>query len=161
MKISIIYHSYSGITRGIAERIQAVCGGNLIEVKPRKAYNKISAYTIGCLRARNEEAEPVDPATIDVAASDLIVIGTPVWAWKTTPATNGAINALTNCDGKKAIVFATCGAQAGETIPIMKRALQQKGVTVVGEYVLTRKDLSDEQNVAGLVNAVKAAGISP
>ena len=74
MRISTIYHSYSGITRGIAERIQAACGGDLIEVKPRKEYNRISAYTIGCLRARSEEAEPIDPAIIDIAASDLIVI---------------------------------------------------------------------------------------
>jgi multimeric flavodoxin WrbA len=161
MKISIIFHSYSGITRGIAERVQAACGGDLIEVKPRKEYNKISAYTIGCLRARSEEAEPVDPAAIDVSSSDLIVIGTPVWAWKTTPATNGAINALENCDGKKALVFATCGSDAGEAIPIMKRALQQKGVTVIGEFVLTRRDVSDEQKIAGLVDAVKGAAGSP
>ena len=157
MRIVIIYHSYSGITRGIAERIQAACGGSLIEVKPLKAYNRISAYTIGCLRARGEEAEPVDPAIIDVATSDLIVIGTPVWAWKATPVTNGAINALKNCGGKRAFVFATCGGQAGETIPIMKRALQQKGVTVIGESVLTKKDIKDEIKVAELVDAVKAA----
>lgn len=161
MKTTIIFHSYSGITRGIAERIQAACGGDLIEVKPRKEYNKISAYTMGCLRARSEEADPVDPAAIDVASSDLIVIGTPVWAWKTTPVMNGAINALKNCEGKKAVVFATCGSQAGDAIPIMKRSLQQKGVTVVGEFMLTRKDVGDEQKVAGLVNAVKAAAGSP
>lgn len=161
MKISIIYHSYSGITRGIAERIQAACGGDLIEVKPLNEYNRISAYTIGCLRARSEEADPVDPATIDVSISDLIVIGTPVWAWKATPVTNGAINALKNCEGKRAFVFATCGGQAGETIPIMKRALQQKGVTVIGESVLTRNDINDEQKVADLVNVVKSAMNSP
>jgi flavodoxin len=160
MKISIIYHSYSGITRGIAERIRAACGGELIEVKPRKPYNRISAYTLGCLRARNEEVEPVDPATIDVASSDFIIVGTPVWAWKTTPTTNGAINALVNCDGKKAYVFATCGSQPGETIGIMKRALQQKGITVIGEFTLTRSDVNDEQKTAVLVQAVKEAAAS-
>ncbi|MCE5299086.1 MAG: ArsR family transcriptional regulator [Methanoregulaceae archaeon] len=158
MKISIIYHSYSGITRGIAERIQAACGGDLIEVKPRNPYSKITAYTTGSMRARREEADPVDPREIDLASSNLIVIGTPVWFWKTTPVTNGAIRAMKNCQGKKAVVFATCGSKAGEAIPIMKRGLQEKGVTVVGEYVLTQKDVSDEQKVAGLVNAVKAAG---
>jgi flavorubredoxin len=161
MKISIIYHSYSGITRGIAERIQAACGGDLIEVNPLKEYTRISAYTIGCLRARREEAEPVDPAIIDVATSELIVIGTPVWAWKATPVTNGAINALNNCEGKRAFVFATCGGQAGETIPIMKKALQQKGVMVIGEYVLIRNDSNDEQKVTDLVNAVKSAMMTP
>ncbi len=161
MKTTIIFHSYSGITRGIAERIQAACGGDLIELKPKTPYNKLTAYTTGSMRARREEADPVDPGEIDLASSDLIVLGTPVWFWKTTPVANGAINALRNCGGKKAVVFATCGSKAGEAIPIMKRALQEKGVTVVGEFVLTQKDVSDEQKVAGLVNAVKAAAGSP
>ena len=161
MKISIIFHSYSGITRGIAERIQAACGGDLIEVKPKTPYNKITAYTTGSMRARREEADPVDPGEIDLASSDLIVMGTPVWFWKTTPVINGAIGALKNCQGKKAVVFATCGSKAGEAIPIMKRALQEKGVTVVGEFVLTRKDIGNEQKIAELVDAVKAAAAGP
>jgi flavodoxin len=161
MKITIIFHSYSGITRGIAERIQAACSGDLVEVKPKTPYNKLTAYTTGSMRARREEADPVDPGEIDLASSDLIVIGTPVWFWKTTPVTNGAIRALKNCQGKKAVVFATCGSKAGEAIPIMKRVLQQKGVTVVGECVLTRKDIGNEQKIAELMDAVKAAAAGP
>ena len=41
-----------------------------------------------------EECDPIEPAAIDVSGSDLIVIGTPVWAFKATPAINGAIAAL-------------------------------------------------------------------
>lgn len=160
MKTTIIFHSYSGITRGIAERIQAACEGDLIEVNPKTPYNKLTAYTTGSMRARREEADPVEPGEIDLASSDLIVLGTPVWFWKTTPVINGAIGALKNGQGKKAVVFATCGSKAGEAIPIMKRALQEKGVTVVGEFVLTRKDIGNEQKIAGLVDAVKAAAAS-
>jgi len=100
MKICIIYHSYSGITRGIAERLKASCGGDLLEVKPRKDYNTLTAYTLGCRKAMNREADPVYPDSIDVSSYDLIVIGTPVWAWKATPVTNGAIAALKGCEGK-------------------------------------------------------------
>lgn len=156
MKITIIFHSYSGITRGIAERIQAACSGDLVEVKPKTPYNKLTAYTTGSMRARREEADPVDPGEIDLASSDLIVIGTPVWFWKTTPVTNGAIRALKNCQGKKAVVFATCGSKAGDAIQIMRRALQEKGVTIVGEFVLTRKDIGDEKKIAALIGSVKA-----
>ena len=85
MKTSIIYHSYSGITRGIAEKIQEACGGDLIEVKLKKNYSSITAYSLGCYRAMKEECDPVEPETIDVSTSDLVVIGTPVWAFKATP----------------------------------------------------------------------------
>jgi flavodoxin len=156
MKISIIYHSYSGITRGIAEQIKAACGGDLIEVRPKTPYNKITAYTTGSMRARREEADPIEPGEIDLGTTDLIVIGTPVWFWKTTPVTNGAISALRNCEGKKAVLFATCGSKAGETIPIMKKALARKGVTVIGEHVLTRRDIIKGEKVAEVVEAVNA-----
>lgn len=160
MKACIIFHSYSGITRGVAEKIQASTGGDLVEVHPRKPYTTLTAYSFGCLRARGEEAEPIEPAVIDVAPYDLVVMGTPVWAWKSTPATNAAINALQNCLGKKGVIFATCGSQEGETLAIMKKALEQKGVTVVGEFVFTRRDIADDQKIAALIQAVSAAGTS-
>jgi flavodoxin len=155
MKLCTIYHSYSGITRGCARSVQAACGGDLVEVTPREKYGTLTAYTRGCLRARNEETEPIDPETIDVAPYDLLVIGTPVWAWKATPATNAGIAALQGCNGKKAVIFATCGSNPGDTLPILKKALMGKGVMVLEEIVLTRKDL--KKKTVELVASVKTA----
>lgn len=160
MKNGIIFHSYTGITRGVAEKVQAACGGDLVEVTPMQKWNTLTAYTIGCLRARNEEAEPIEPGSIDVAAYDLLVIGTPVWAFRSTPATNAAINALKNCEGKNAVIFATCGGQPGDTLAVMKRALGEKGVEVVGEFVFNRKDLEDEKKISALNAAIIQAGNS-
>ena len=156
MKTSIIYHSYSGITRGIAEKIQEGCGGDLIEVKLKKDYSTITAYSLGCYRAMKEECDPVEPESIDVSTSDLVVIGTPVWAFKATPAINAAIAALKGCDGKKAVIFATCGSSAKDTLRILKKALAEKGVSVIGEYVLTRKEIAEGQKVDDLVAGIKA-----
>ena len=157
MKPSIIYHSYSGITRGIAEKIQKACGGDLIEVKLKQNYSSITAYTLGCYRAMKEECDPIEPETIDVSSSDLIVIGTPVWAFKATPAVNAAIAALRGCDGKKAVIFATCGSSAKNTLAILKKALGAKGIAVVGEFVLTRKEIGDGQKVNILIDSIQKA----
>jgi len=161
MTICIIYHSYSGITRGIAEKVQAACGGDLVEVRPRTAYTTLTAYTVGCMRARNETPDPVEPSSIDVSAYDLIVIGTPVWAWKATPAINGAVAALKGCQGKRAVLFATCGAQTGDTLPILAKALGAKGVEVVGQISFNRKEIDDTGKLDGLFAAVKAAEKAP
>jgi flavodoxin len=155
MKPSIIYYSHSGITRGIAEKIQKACGGDLIEVKSKVHYSKLTAYTSGVFRARKEECDPIEPETIDVSASDLIVIGTPVWAFKATPAINGAIAALKGCDGKKAVIFATCRGSAKDTLPMLKKGLEAKGVTVVGQFVFSIKDIGDEQKIKVLTDSVK------
>lgn len=155
MKTSIIYHSYSGVTRGIAEKIQKACGGDLVEVTLKKNYSSISAYSLGCYRAMKEMADPIDPEIIDVSASDLLVIGTPVWAFKATPAVNAAIAALKGCEGKKAVIFATCGGSAKDTLPILAKALEAKQVTVAGQFVLSKKEIEEGSKVATLVDAVK------
>jgi flavodoxin len=157
MKTSIIYYSYSGITRGIAEKIQKASGGDLIEVKSKEHYSKLTAYTLGAYRAMKEECDPIEPETIDVSLSDLIVIGTPVWAFKATPAINAAIAAMKGCNGKKAVIFATCGSSAKDTLPIMKKALEAKGVTVIGQIVLTQKDIGDEQKIKVLIESISMA----
>jgi flavodoxin len=156
MKTSIIYHSYSGITRGVAEKIQKACGGDLIEVTLKKNYSPLTAYSLGCYRAIREESDPIEPESIDVSASDLVVIGTPVWAFKATPAVNAAIAALKGCDGKKAVIFATCGSSAKDTLPILEKALEAKGVSVVGQFVITRKEIGEGQKVKVLIDSIKA-----
>jgi len=155
MKPTVIYYSYSGITRMIAVQIQKACGGDLIEVKPKQEYSAISAYTLGCYRARKEECDPIEPAVIDVTGSDPVVIGTPVWAFKATPAINAAIAALKGCEGKKAVLFATCGGSAKDTLPILKKSLEAKGMTVVGQFELTRKEIGEGSKVNTVIDSVK------
>lgn len=157
MPTCIIFHSYSGVTRGIAVKIAESCGGRLIEVVPRKAYNRLTVYLAGGRRAMKGEADPVDPEKIDAASCDLLVIGTPVWAGNPTPAINAAIAGLENCRGKKAVLFATCGVQAGKTLEVMTRALEDRGVAVQAGMVFSRKDIGDGEKVRELADAVKAA----
>jgi flavodoxin len=155
MKTTIIYYSYSGITRMIAAQIQKACGGDLVEVKSKQDYSAITAYTLGCYRARKEECDPIEPAAIDVTGSDLVVIGTPVWAFKATPAINAAIAALKGSEGKRAVLFATCGSSAKDTLPILKKSSEAKGMTVVGQFVLTRTEIGEGSKVNTLIESVK------
>ncbi|NYT06532.1 MAG: ArsR family transcriptional regulator [Methanomicrobiales archaeon] len=157
MKACIIFYSYSGITRGVARTIRDACGGDCIEVRPKEEYTALTAYTLGCLRARREEKDAIDPAVIDVTGYDLIVIGTPVWAWKAAPPVNAAIAALKGCEGKPAVLFATCGSIARDTLPILKKALAERKVMTVAEVVLTQADVGKPEAVNELVAAVKTA----
>ena len=51
--------------------------------------------------------------------------------------------------------------QGWRSHPDHETGTPEKGVTVVGEFVLTRKDIGNEQKIAGLVDAVKAAAAGP
>jgi len=160
MTITTIFYSYTGVTRGIAEKIQAECGGELIEATAVNPYTKFTAYAKGCLRAITGEADTVKPSPIDVSSSDIIVIGTPVWAFRSPPATNGIVEALTGCEGKTAVIFATCGGEAKDTLLHLGEALSRKGVEVRVKIVLDRDDVLDKAKVDALIDAVKSTAVS-
>lgn len=155
MSICYVVHSKSGNTKSIAERCIKVLGGDLVEVKDRAGYNVLTLYLVGGRRAMKQERDPIEPAVIDVGKYDALVVGTPVWGRMPTPAINAAIDALKGCEGKKAVVYATCGGMAGETVSVLSKALMAKGVQVQGGVVLTKKDLKDEAKVQELVALIR------
>jgi flavodoxin len=161
MNTCIIYHSYSGNTRTVAEYIGSACGGNLIEVVSKEYSSRLTAYTIGCYRAMKGMCDPIEPSVIDVSACDLIVIGTPVWAGRSTPAINAAVAALHGCEGKNAIIFATCGGKERDTLPFLKKALEARGVTVAGEFVFDKNGVKDQGRLNAMAAAIKTAGSAP
>jgi flavorubredoxin len=105
--------------------------------------------------------DPIGQAVIDVAADDLIVIGTPVWAGRATPAINAAVAALDGCAGKKAVIFATCGGKEGDTLPMLKKALEENGVIVAGEFVFDKTGIKDTTRINAMISAIKSAGSVP
>mgnify|MGYP001231120799 CR=1 FL=1 len=161
MKTCIIYHSYSGNTRGVAENILAACGGELIEVISKEYSSRITVYTLGSYRAMKGMRDPIEPGVIDGAGADVIVIGTPVWAGRATPAINAAVAALEGCRGKKAVIFATCGGKEGETLPMLKKSLEEKGVIVFGEFVFDKNGIKNPARINAMISAIKTAGNTP
>ena len=158
MKTSIIYHSYSGNTRSVAEKVCDACGGDLVEVKPKSDYSRLTAYTLGCYRAMKGACDPIELEEIDVSADDVIVIGTPVWASRATPVVNAAVAALKGCRGKKAVIFATSGGKEGDTLPLLKEALEARGVKVTGEFVFDKTGVKDPARIDAMIAVVKTVG---
>ena len=154
MKTIIVCHSFSGVTRGVRRT-----GPVRLRRRPRRGpatpvLHEDDGGHARCIRARSGGSGTVEPAQIDVSGYDRIVIGTPVQAWRPTPVILGAIEALAGADGKSAVVFATCGAQAGETLPMLRAALAAKGVDVVGEFSFTTPEAGDDQKVGALIARV-------
>jgi DNA-binding transcriptional ArsR family regulator len=140
IRACVIFYSYSGITRGVAEGIRNASGCDLIEIRTKKPYTSFTAYTTGVLRSRKMVCDPIEPERIDVSGYDFLIIGTPVWAWKPSPAINAAVQALHGCEGKMAVIFTTCSNQPGEALPILSKALADRGVRVMAGISLDAED---------------------
>jgi flavodoxin len=157
MSVCIVYHSETGNTKKVAEAVAKATGAALIPVRDTAGYSKITMYLLGAPRARRGEKATIEPPKIDVAAYDLVIVGSPVWAWSPTPGANAAVAALTGCEGKRGMVFATSGGKPGETLAILEKALSGRGVTVEGTFHFGRRDLGDAKKLGEFIDAVKKA----
>ncbi len=157
MSVCIVYHSETGNTKKVAEAVAKATGAALIPVKDLANYSKITMYLVGAPKAHKGEKAAIEPSKIDVSAYDRVIVGSPVWAWSPTPATNAAIAALTGCEGKRGMVFATSGGKPGETLAVMAQALSARGITVEGSFHFAKRDLGDATKLGEFIDAVKKA----
>jgi hypothetical protein len=60
--------------------------------------------------------------------------------------------------GKKAVLFVTCGGSPGESLSLMKGALEGRGVTIAAIVSFNRKELRDEGRVNDLIGQIRSVG---
>jgi flavodoxin len=152
MKTCIIYHSVTGNTRHVAQHLAAACDSMLIEVTDSANYNSITRFLVWCKMARGEETTTIEPSSIDVSGYDQLVFGSPVWAFKPTPAIHAAINALKGCEGKRATVFCTHGGRPGQTPEVFKKWIESRGMLCVGNASIHRADIENEKKNRELIS---------
>jgi flavodoxin len=151
MNVCIIYHSESGNTRHVAQHIAEACRGQLIEVTDKTSYNRITGFLVRCKMARGEETTAVEPGSIDVSGYDQLIFGSPVWAFKPTPAIHAAIDALKGCEGKRATAFCTHGGKPGQTAEVFQKWIEARGMKCVGNSGIHQKDIENEKKNRELI----------
>lgn len=150
-KVLVAYYSYSGNTKRIAEKIHAITGGDIFEIKPLREYPK--NYNDVVHQAKIEKAENAKPelATyISVAGYDTVYIGTPVW-WYTMSSPVKSFLAGNNFAGKTIKPFCTHGGGgASSTFSDMKLLCPDADIKegfVAFENSAGDKDIEDWLNI--------------
>lgn len=159
MKTIVIFHSHTGITRRVAERLSGLLGGEKIEIAPEKKYSGHFALIKGCYRSIKRSADPVIPGDIDVTDYDVIIIGSPVWAGRPSPVINGAIKGLNGCRGKKVFAVMTCRNKnsGSNAIGFLVEQLKSKGFVVSKTVVLDKKETNDDALIERIAGDIRAA----
>ena len=86
MKTAIVYYSMSGNTDMVARKTAEELGGSLTELRPVKEYPSkgFRKFIRGGKSAVMGEKPALEPYTFD-DSSDLVIIGSPVWAGNIAP----------------------------------------------------------------------------
>ena len=129
-KMLIIYYSFSGNTKYIAEKIREKTGGDVFEIETVKTYPaEYSALTEEAkreLQAGDLPALKKNPP--DMSSYDLILVGGPVW-WYTVATPVMSFLRQADFAGKKVSAFCTHEGGIGKYFPHFKE--QAKNAVVL------------------------------
>ena len=148
MKKVVVYYSYEGTTKRMADTISLKYGFDVerLEVKDEKKRKGLSKYIWGGKDVIQKKEPELLPIRQNVEEYDRIIIGTPVWASCFAPAIRTFIS-QTSIHGKEVAFFCTHAGGAGHTMEDFKEDLKDN--KIVGELklvnVLKNMDESKER----------------
>lgn len=129
MKCIVIFYSYGGNTRRIAERIQKKLGADLAEIKTvypyTGSYNDIVDQ--GQREVNSGYLPEIQPLAVDLSQYDTVILGTPVWWYTFAPAMNSFLH-KTDLSEKNVYPFATNGGWLGHTFKDFAKACRGAAV---------------------------------
>lgn len=131
MKTLIIYYSYSGNTKKVAEYLRAYLEQKgRVDIIELKAQDEANSFFGQCRRAFRRARATIEPLNCNFSDYDLICFGSPVWAFAPAPAINTCLDQAQNIQGKEIILFTTFGSGTGNTrcLNYMQKILADKGV---------------------------------
>lgn len=136
MKTLILYYSYSGNTKRIAEMIQQEIGGDLFEIETITPYtgDYNSVVSQGQEEVNSGFMPEIKPLSVDISQYERIILGSPVWWYTFAPAMKTFLS-QSDLKGKVIYPFATNGGWIGHTFKDFKSDCQgaevKRGMNIV------------------------------
>ena len=96
MKTIVVFYSYSGNTKRLAEELAAKEAADIVEILDERKPGKAKAYLAGCFAAMRGKTWPIKPLDTDLSVYDRLILLAPVWAGNPPPAFNTALKQLPN-----------------------------------------------------------------
>ncbi|MBN1217083.1 MAG: flavodoxin [Candidatus Lokiarchaeota archaeon] len=127
--ILIVYFSLTGNTKTIAEKIATICNADILELKLKKELkpDKGMTYFWGGFQATMKRKPKLVEFDINPFDYELIIIGTPVWAWTFSPPIRSFISKF-KLNGKNVILFVSCDGNGEKAMKRFKEALKETNI---------------------------------
>ncbi len=150
MRSVVIYYSYSGNTRKVADVLdEELKKKSEVEFIDLKAIDESDKFLKQASRAFWRKKAVIENVNFDLSPYDLVCFGTPVWAFGPAPAINTYLNKCIGIDGKEVVLFTTFGSGAGNEhcLKIMQKCLSKKGAKNFRCFSLQQAKAGDKEFV--------------
>ncbi|XMB66065.1 NAD(P)H-dependent oxidoreductase [Mycoplasmatota bacterium zrk1] len=147
-KTLIIYYSFEGSTREIAESISRVLKADLMEVKPIEELKSkgFSKFIWGGYQVVTGKKPELNPLSKNLDDYDTVFIGTPIWAGTYAPPIKSLIEDY--IEGKKVAYFYCHEGGHKKAIEKAKQAIEKKNAFIGAKGFMNPKknlELSSEE----------------
>jgi flavodoxin len=159
MKSLVVYYSRTGKTKFVAETIAAELGSEIEEIVDLKSREGKMGWMSATRDASSEKETQIAPTKKIPSDYDLLIIGTPVWAFNLTPAIRTYIK-KNDLSGKKIALFFTLGIRLGQTVEKTKSLMPNSQFG--GELAVTTSTQNNEEIMKKVVvwcNSLKTINI--
>ena len=126
----VIYYSYTGHTRAIAQRLAEDLQVDIIEIRDMARPGVLKAYTSGVVAVIQGKVWPMQPIEADLSSYDKLILLTPVWAGNMPPVMNGLWDKLPS--GKAVEVKMISASGSSRCKEKLEKILAAKGCTLEG-----------------------------
>jgi flavodoxin len=147
-KILVVYYSRTGRTRTVALELAARCHADVEEIRDptTKRLGPLGYFRCG-REALRKQLAPIEPATLDAAGYDLVILGTPVWAGHMASPMRRYLQA--NADKLRRIgAFCTQGGSGGPKV--LAEIADLAGKRTLATLVLNEADVTKARYVERL-----------
>lgn len=129
MKKLVVFYSYTGHTKMIAENIQRKFNCDILEIKPVKPYSTDYQTVVDEEQNNSSAGKTPDIQKIDknINEYDEIIIGTPVWWYTIAPVIRTFLK-QNDLSGKTIKPFATNAGWLGQTFKEIKKLCPNSNV---------------------------------
>lgn len=142
LKTLVAYFSLEGNTKCIGDSIASILKADVEEIKTTKPIEagKFMNYYWGGDRKHPNDMVELLPIEKDPRKYDMILIGTPVWAWAPAPPIYSYLKKF-KLRGKKIALFACSEGERGKTFQKMEKLLAGNDIISKREFINPRKDM--------------------
>ncbi len=135
MKTLVVYYSRTGNTKFVAEEITAELGADIEEIIDLKNREGKLGWLSASRDGTGNRQTKIQETTRDPQNYDLIVIGTPVWAWSPSAAIRTYV-AKHDLSEKKVALFLTVGNDPRGAVEKTKKLMPNS--VIVNDLVLAK-----------------------
>lgn len=123
MKALVVYYSYGGNTKSVAERIASALNAETARIETVTPYTGSydSVVNQGQQEVNSGFTPKIKPLSVNLSDYDTIVLGTPVWWYTFAPAVHTFLKS-NSLSGKNVYPFATNGGWLGHTFEDLQTA---------------------------------------